>query len=163
MAKKKTRKPTSRSIARAKARTPRSGVPARLLGDLHKLIEQSRQQVAQTVNAALVWLSWSMGKRIREDLLKEDRADYGAQIVATLSRQLTPEFGRGYSEKSLWRMVQFAERFPDEQIVAALLCPAQINRRVFALADLGRRNSATNAEPKSQTPFRSEAALYKGI
>ena len=115
MAKKKAK----RELTRRKKSV--ASVPSkRLLGDLRQLIEQSREQVAQTVNSALVWLSWNVGKRIREDILKEDRADYGSQIVATLSRQLTPEFGRGYSEKSLWRMIQFAERFPDQEIVAAL-------------------------------------------
>ena len=33
---------------------------------------------------------------------------------------MVPEFGAGFSEKNLWRMAQFAERFPDEQIVATL-------------------------------------------
>ena len=115
MAKKKT----STELTKA-GKSAVAAPPKRLVGDLRRLIEQSREAVAQTVNAALVWLCWSIGKRIREDILKEDRADYGSQIVATLSRQLTSEFGRGYSEKSLWRMIQFAERFPDEQIVAAL-------------------------------------------
>lgn len=75
----------------------------RLVSDLRRLIEESRQHVARTVDSGLVWLCWRIGKRIREDILKEERAEYGRQIVATLSRQLTPEFGRGYSEKSLWR------------------------------------------------------------
>lgn len=92
----------------------------RLISDLRRLIQESREHVARTVDSGLVWLCWRIGKRIREDILKEERAEYGRQIVATLSRQLTPEFGRGYSEKSLWRMIQFAELFPDEQIVAAL-------------------------------------------
>lgn len=41
-------------------------------------------------------------------------------IVATLSQQLTLEYGRGFAEKNLRRMVQFAEVFPDGQIVATL-------------------------------------------
>jgi hypothetical protein len=50
----------------------------------------------------------------------QSRAEYGEQIVATLSRQLVAEFGRGFEEKNLRRMVQFAEAFPDEAIVATL-------------------------------------------
>jgi hypothetical protein len=52
--------------------------------------------------------------------LKEKRAEYGDEIVVTLSRQLALEFGRGFTEKNVRRMVQFAEAFPDEQIVATL-------------------------------------------
>ncbi len=92
-----------------------------LLGEVRQLIEQSRQTVATAVNAALTMLYWQVGNRIHREVLKEQRAEYGEQIVATLSRQLEPEFGRGFGEKNLRRMVQFAEIFPDEQIVAALL------------------------------------------
>ena len=65
-------------------------------------------------------LYWQVGQRIRQDILKEQRAEYGEKIVAALGRQLEVEFGRGFAEKNLWRMVQFAEVFPDNQIVAAL-------------------------------------------
>jgi len=61
-----------------------------------------------------------VGQRIRKDILKEKRAEYGEQIVATLSQQLTEEFGEGFAEKNLRRMVQFAETFPDEPIVVTL-------------------------------------------
>jgi hypothetical protein len=42
------------------------------------------------------------------------------QIVYAASAQLAEEFGTGFSEKNLRRMVQFAEAFPDEQIVVTL-------------------------------------------
>lgn len=80
----------------------------------------ARQQVAQVANAALTTLYWQIGKRIRQEVLGEKRADYGKQIVASLGRQLAAEFGAGFGEKNLHRMIQFAEAFPDEQIVAAL-------------------------------------------
>lgn len=119
MAKKRTKK-KSRSIATRKNHAVQGKSPTRLLGDIRALIDQSRRHVAQTVNAGLVWLYWNIGKRVREDVLKNKRAEYGDEIVATLSQQLTMEYGKGYAEKSLRRMLQFAERFPDEQIVAAL-------------------------------------------
>jgi predicted nuclease of restriction endonuclease-like (RecB) superfamily len=62
-----------------------------------------------------------MGRRIRQDILKEKRAEYGAQIVAALGRQLEREFGNGFGEKNLRRMVQFAEVFPDREIVVSLI------------------------------------------
>lgn len=92
-----------------------------LLGDLRQLIAEARQDVARQVNSALVLLYWRVGKRIRQDILKEKRAEYGGQIVSALGRQLEREFGRGFSEKSLRHMIRFAEVFPDLQIVSALL------------------------------------------
>ena len=91
-----------------------------LLEDIRSLILQTREGVAQAVNSALVSLYWEVGNRIRTDVLKSQRAGYGEEIVATLSRELTAEFGRGYSEKALWRMVQFSQVFEDREIVAAL-------------------------------------------
>ena len=92
-----------------------------LAADIRQMIEVARQQVAQAVNAGLTTLYWQIGTRIRQDILKNKRAEYGAEIVATLGRQLETEFGRGFGEKNLRRMVQFAETFPDAEIVAALL------------------------------------------
>ncbi|MBN1817851.1 MAG: DUF1016 family protein, partial [Sedimentisphaerales bacterium] len=68
----------------------------------------------------LTLLYWHIGRRIRQDILKKKRAAYGQEIIAALGRQLETEFGRGFGEKNLHRMVQFAEVFPDEEIVAAL-------------------------------------------
>lgn len=115
MAKKKAK----RELTRQKKSV--DSVPSkRLVSDLRKLIEQSRQEVAQTVNSALVWLYWNIGKRIREDVLKNKRAEYGEQIVYALSRQLAAEYGRGFGRRNLEQMVRFAEVFPDEQIAQTL-------------------------------------------
>lgn len=92
-----------------------------LLTDVRALILSARQSVAQTVNSTLTLLYWEIGRRLRQDVLQSKRAGYGEQIVAALGRQLERDFGRGYGEKNLRRMVQFAELFPDRQIVAALL------------------------------------------
>ena len=94
--------------------------PKVLLKDLRELIETARQDVARQVNSALVLLYWRVGKRIHQDILKEKRAEYGEQIVSAVSRELSAEFGQGFSEKNLWHMIRFVEVFPDEEIVSAL-------------------------------------------
>ncbi len=53
--------------------------------------------------------------------MKEKRAEYGKEIVATLSRQLTNDYGNNFNEKNLRRMIQFAEVFPDKEIVVSLI------------------------------------------
>ncbi|MHB9117086.1 MAG: DUF1016 N-terminal domain-containing protein [Burkholderiales bacterium] len=90
--------------------TPAQGqLPARLLADIRALIEQARQQTAVAVNAGLTLMYWRIGQRIHVEVLGGERAAYGEEIVATLSRQLVGEYGRGFAEKNLRRMVQFAE------------------------------------------------------
>ena len=95
-------------------------IDAELIGEIRTLIEQTRQTVAQTVNSALVLMNWHIGKRINDEILKNKRADYGREIVTTLSAQLTAEYSRGFSRPNLFKMVQFAEQFPNFEIVSSL-------------------------------------------
>lgn len=94
--------------------------PETLVTDLRELILSARQTVARGVNATLVLLYWKVGQRIRQDVLREKKAEYGQEIFSTLSRKLVAEFGRGFSLPNLFRMADFAEAFPDEKIVATL-------------------------------------------
>lgn len=75
-----------------------------LLQDIRLLIEQARSTVAIAVNVGLTMMYWRIGKRIQNDVLKSERANYGDEIVSTLSRQLTMENGNGFSAKNLWHM-----------------------------------------------------------
>ena len=84
------------------------------------MIVRVRQRVAVQVNEELVGLYWSVGRRIREDLLDARRAEYGERIIAGLGRRLSAEFGEGFSAVNLRHMVRFPEAFPDEEIVYAL-------------------------------------------
>ncbi len=89
--------------------------------EIRKIIEEGKQQVAQAVNVGLSATYWHIGKRINEDILENKRADYGKQVVATLGKQLTAEYGNGFSSKYLRKMMRFADVFPDKQIVAPLM------------------------------------------
>jgi len=101
----------------------------KLFSDIAKLIEQSKSHVAQTVNATPSFLYWQIGKRINEDILSNKRADYGKQIVAKASQQLTEQFGNGFSEKNIRRMMQFADVFPDEKIVVSAIRQGRNKKR----------------------------------
>ncbi len=63
-------------------------VDNKILNDVRLLIESSRGRVAVYVNAELTMLYWHIGTRIRHEILREKRAEYGAEIVSTLSAQL---------------------------------------------------------------------------
>lgn len=91
-----------------------------LVQELRSLIEATRGRVAQTVNSELVALYWQVGKRLHEEVLGDERAAYGEQVVAGVARALTAEFGRGFGKRNLHYMARFAEVFPDVEIVHAL-------------------------------------------
>ena len=107
------------ALSRA-SREPSALEVSTLVRDLGSMIEAARKQVAVAANAALTTLYWQMGHRVRTEVLDGQRAEYGAQIVAAVGRQLETRFGRGFGEKNLRRMVQFATVFPEASIVAAL-------------------------------------------
>lgn len=92
-----------------------------LFSEIKKIIEQGKQQVAQSVNMSLTATYWHVGKRINDEVLNNKRADYGKQIISTLGRQLTDEYGSGFSVKYLRKMMRFSEVFSDFQIVASLM------------------------------------------
>ena len=93
-----------------------------LIKDLRQIIEQARGHVAATANYALSIMYWQIGKRINTEVLDNKRAEYGKQIVASVARQLREEYGsKGFDEKNIRRMMQFAQEFPDEQIVTSLM------------------------------------------
>ena len=93
---------------------------AGLVADVRDMIEQTRSSVAHTLNAGMTYLYWRIGKRIHMEVLQHARAEYGKGILATLSQELSAEFGPGYSYSALTRMVKFAEVFPEGEIVATL-------------------------------------------
>jgi predicted nuclease of restriction endonuclease-like (RecB) superfamily len=84
------------------------------------LIDQSRQNIALAVNAEITALYWHIGRRIKDDVLSGERAEYGERTIEYLSERLTEEYGRGWSAKQLRHCVRLAEVFPDEQIVSTL-------------------------------------------
>ena len=63
-----------------------------------------------------------IGERINREILGNERAEYGKQIVSTVSTQLQTEYGKkGFELRNIWRMMQFAQTFPDFQIVSPLV------------------------------------------
>lgn len=76
------------------------------------LIEHAREKAVTTINEEMVLLYWNIGKTIREEIIKSNRAEYGKQIIQSLSGELTLKYGRGYSPQNLWYMVQLHEEYP---------------------------------------------------
>lgn len=92
-----------------------------LAAEIVAMIRTARGQVAQGVNARLTLLHWEIGSRIHREVLQEQRADYGGQVIDALSARLRAEFGRGFGPRNLANMVRFAEVFPDLEILQSLI------------------------------------------
>lgn len=92
-----------------------------LVQEISLLIEESKQQVVRTANSALTMLFWQVGKRVNDEILKNDRAQYGKQIIATVSAQLELKYGRNFTEKNLRRMIKFYQEFSDFNILPPLV------------------------------------------
>ena len=92
----------------------------KILEEIISIVEKSKNQLVVQANSALTLTFWHIGNRIKNEVLKNERAEYGKQIVVTLSRDLEKRFGRTFNEKNLRRMIQFAQEFPDIEIVVTL-------------------------------------------
>ena len=91
-----------------------------LITEIIHLIEESKNRSIVTVNKELTFLYWNVGKHISLYLINDGRAEYGKQVLLSLSEKLTLEYGNGFSQRSLARMIKFYELFP-ENILPTLL------------------------------------------
>ena len=88
-----------------------------LLNELVVLIESSKKRVNRTVNGELNLLFWHIGKRINEEILQNNRAEYGKKVVPKIAEKLTAKYGRNFEQKNLRRMMQFANVIKEYEIV----------------------------------------------
>ncbi len=92
-----------------------------LFNDVCNIIENSQKKVACKVNKELTIMYWNIGSLINIEVLKNERATYGEQVLQSLSLRLQEKYGKkGFELRILRRMVQFAILFPDFQIVSTL-------------------------------------------
>lgn len=83
-----------------------------LYDDIRQIVADARNQVYKAANFAMVQAYWQIGKRIVEDEQQgEQRAEYGKEVISTLSKQLTEEFGKGFNSTNISYMRQFYNTF----------------------------------------------------
>ena len=111
-----------KTMADIEKHTPTDLVAPELLKDLRQIIDAARSHVAATANYELTAMYWHIGNRINNEVLGNERAEYGKQIVSQVATQLQEEYGtKGFEERTIRRMMQFAQMFPDFQIVSPLV------------------------------------------
>ena len=92
-----------------------------IFGEISDLIKKAKENVRTAVNSEFCLLYWNIGKKIKKSILKNQKPEYGKQVVHKLSQKLTFEFGKGYSQANLFRMIRLHDVFPNKKIIAALL------------------------------------------
>jgi predicted nuclease of restriction endonuclease-like (RecB) superfamily len=92
-----------------------------IFGEISDLIKKAKENVRTAVNSEFALLYWNIGKKIKKSILKNQKPEYGKQVVYKLSQKLTFEFGKGYSQANLFRMIRLHDVFPNKKIIAALL------------------------------------------
>lgn len=84
------------------------------INEIKKILKNARQKAYTAVNSAMVEAYWKIGRRIvEEEQNGKERAEYGKEILQNLSKELTEEFGKGYSYRTLREIRQFYLMFSD--------------------------------------------------
>ncbi|WP_311532430.1 DUF1016 N-terminal domain-containing protein, partial [uncultured Anaerococcus sp.] len=93
-----------------------------VINSIKALMERSRNEVARQVNNILLETYWEIGRIIVEDEQgHEQRAEYGKELINDLSRQLTREYGRGFSRSNLQNMRNLYLSYPICQTLSGKL------------------------------------------
>lgn len=101
--------------------SPTDAVVGNLMSDLRQIIDEARIHVASTANYELTMMYWHIGERINRDVLGNERAEYGKQIVSQVATQLQALYGsKGFEIRNVRRMMQFAQQIKEEKIVSQL-------------------------------------------
>ena len=91
-----------------------------LFSDVCGIIDDGRRRIAIHVNSEVCLIKWQVGERIKEDVLYNQRAEYGKQVVKNLAAKLTNKYGRGWSDRSLFHCIRAAYTYTEEEIVYAV-------------------------------------------
>lgn len=85
-----------------------------ILKDMCGIIESSQKAAYQAVNTTLVRRNWLLGYRIAsEEMQGEERAKYGAEIIKKLSKELSAEYGKGFTKSNLYSFYSFYKTYPE--------------------------------------------------
>ena len=114
-----------------------------LFHDACIIIDQAQQLAYRTVNETLIKRNWLLGLRIQHEVLKDQRAEYGEQVIKNLAKELTTKYGSGYSRNNLYRFISFYKSFPNlfsadrgvSEIVPSLMGQSEIIPSAMGLSD----------------------------
>jgi hypothetical protein len=106
----------NKNIKNTNKSLPESRAEGKLYSDVCSLIENVRYRIATTANAEICLMNWQIGKRIKEDILYNRRAEYGKQVVKNLSIRLVERYRQGWGYEKLKHCVRSAYLFSEDKI-----------------------------------------------
>ena len=84
-----------------------------IVNDMQKIIEYSHDTAYRSVNTILIQRNWMLGYRIAEEILQgKDRAEYGAEIIKKLAKELEVKYGKGFTKTNLYGFYMFYKTYP---------------------------------------------------
>lgn len=86
---------------------------SQLFNDACTIIEQAQAAAYRAVNETLIKRNWLLGMRIRHEVLKNKRAEYGEQMIKSLASTLTNRYGEGFTKTNLYNYLGFYQTWPD--------------------------------------------------
>ena len=87
---------------------------------ISSIIENRKHRAQAQVNQETVLMFWEVGKQIGSALIGSERSKYGKQILVTVAQELQAKYGSSFEYSNVTRMIKFAARFPDVQILVPL-------------------------------------------
>jgi len=84
-----------------------------LISQIKSIVSNAQQKAVRSVNTERVVMYWQIGKVIfEEEQQGKERAEYGTSLIKSISQELQPLFGSGFSVRQLERYRQFYRAFP---------------------------------------------------
>ena len=93
-----------------------------IVKDIRDIVRKYRTVASIKLNETIIHERWEIGRRIvEEDQKGKERAEYGTQLIPVLSKQLTLELGKGFSERALAYYRKLYSYYPNWQILQTRL------------------------------------------
>lgn len=123
-----------------------------LYQDACLIIDQAQQTAYRTINETLVKRNWLLGLRIQHEILKEQRAEYGKQVIQGLSIQLEEKYGDSFSKRNLYHFIDFYKLYPD-------IFQAEIGKSVETQIVNSLRSQSTGNQLNILNSLRSKSPI----
>ena len=131
-----------------------------LYQDACTIIEQAKAAAYRAVNETLIKRNWLLGLRIHKEVLREQRAEYGGQVVKTLAKQLVARYGDGFNKTNLYNFVAFYNYYPQIfHAVSGKSVEDEMNEIFHAVS--GKFEIVSSAMRKSDMPNILQSLIAK--
>lgn len=91
-----------------------------IYNQITSIIEVRKDNARIVLNNEHLMMCWEIGRCFVDDILHNEKSEYGKQVVSEISRRLCQQYGNGFDKTAVFRMIRFYKEFPDIEKVATL-------------------------------------------